>query len=71
MPDPHFTRFGRLTIDRMDSSRDYEEGNLALACWRCNAIKGDFLSAAEMRLIAQQFIRPKFASQFFDAYADR
>jgi hypothetical protein len=71
IPDGSTSRFARLTIDRLDSSRDYEEGNLALACWRCNGIKGDFLTPEEMRTIAQQFIKPKFAARFPDAYANR
>ncbi len=38
-------------IDRMDSSRQYEEGNLALSCFVCNMAKGDMLSAGEAKII--------------------
>jgi hypothetical protein len=40
-------------IDRIDSSRDYEPGNLALSCFVCNMAKGDMLSSAEARIIGQ------------------
>lgn len=29
-------------IDRIDSSRPYEDGNVAVTCLRCNMIKGDY-----------------------------
>jgi 5-methylcytosine-specific restriction endonuclease McrA len=38
-------------IDRLDSSRLYEPGNLALSCFVCNTAKGDILSAAEACVI--------------------
>ena len=40
-------------IDRIDSSRPYELGNLALACFVCNMAKGDVLSASEARVVGQ------------------
>ena len=40
-------------IDRVDSLRPYELGNLALACFVCNMAKGDILSGAEARIIGQ------------------
>lgn len=40
-------------IDRIDSSRPYEPGNLALSCFVCNMAKGDILSAAEARVIGE------------------
>ena len=36
-------------IDRMDNSRPYEEGNLALACDHCNTWKGAHRTYAEAR----------------------
>ena len=60
-----FDRFNnrvfRLTIDRMDCKKPYEKGNLALACFRCNHIKGDFFSASEMAVIGKLFIAPKWS----------
>lgn len=40
-------------IDRVDSSRPYEPGNLALSCFVCNMAKGDMLSGAEARIIGR------------------
>jgi len=40
-------------IDRVDSSRPYEPGNLALACFVCNMAKGDMLSAREALIVGQ------------------
>src|SRR4051812_43386543 len=40
-------------IDRIDSKRNYEAGNLALACFVCNMAKGDMLTAQEARIIGQ------------------
>lgn len=37
-------------IDRIDSKRGYEPGNLALSCFVCNMAKGDLLTAAEARI---------------------
>ena len=44
-------RFKRLTIDRVDNLKGYEIGNIVLACYRCNAIKGDFFTKREMSKI--------------------
>jgi hypothetical protein len=38
-------------IDRIDSARPYERGNLALSCFVCNMAKGDQLSGEEARLV--------------------
>jgi hypothetical protein len=40
-------------VDRIDSSRPYEPGNLALSCFVCNMAKGDMLSAAEARIVGE------------------
>ncbi len=44
-------------IDRIDSSRPYEPGNLALSCFVCNMAKGDMLSAAEARVVGKAIRR--------------
>jgi len=46
-------RIKRLTIDRVDNSKDYEKDNIALACAKCNYIKGAFFSYWEMIEIGQ------------------
>jgi 5-methylcytosine-specific restriction endonuclease McrA len=43
----------RLTIDRIDNSKGYERGNLALACLRCNAIKNNYFTKEEMLIIGK------------------
>ena len=50
------SRIYRLTIDRMDNSRGYERGNLALCCLRCNLIKADFFTPSEMEEIGKKYI---------------
>lgn len=39
------------SMDRVDNEKGYITGNLAVICWRCNAIKRDATSS-ELRLIA-------------------
>lgn len=50
------TRVTRLTIDRVNSSKEYEEGNLALCCLRCNLTKSNFFTQSEMEEIGQKYI---------------
>ena len=40
-------------VDRLDSSRPYQIGNLALACFVCNMAKGDVLSSDEALVIGR------------------
>lgn len=40
-------------IDRKDSLRPYELGNLALSCFMCNMAKGSYFSAAEAQVVGQ------------------
>jgi hypothetical protein len=40
-----------MGVDRLDSSKGYEEGNLVPCCFVCNQIKGDRFSDAEMEKI--------------------
>ena len=42
---------GRLTIDRLDSEKDYSIDNSVLACYMCNQIKGNILNEDEMCMI--------------------
>ncbi len=53
----------RLTIDCVENELGYAEGNLALACMRCNYLKNDFLSFDEMREIGQKYVKPKWEGQ--------
>ena len=50
------SRIGRLTVDRMDNNRGYEIGNLCKACYICNSIKGNMLTADEMKLFAEDIM---------------
>ena len=43
----------RLSVDRVDNDKGYEAGNLALACQRCNTIKGNFFTKDEMMEIGK------------------
>lgn len=52
-----------LSIDRVDNKRGYEEGNLVLACLRCNYIKSDFFTFEEMREIGQNFVKTKWEDE--------
>jgi 5-methylcytosine-specific restriction endonuclease McrA len=47
-------KYKRLTIDRKDNNKGYELNNIALCCYRCNNIKGDWLSYEEMLIIGIQ-----------------
>jgi 5-methylcytosine-specific restriction endonuclease McrA len=38
----------RFTIDRIDNSLGYLPTNLAIACYTCNTIKGDFFNSIDM-----------------------
>lgn len=52
--------FGRrLEVDRMDNTRGYEVGNVALACHRCNTVKSSHLTYEQMMTVATMFFRPK------------
>ena len=46
-------RAKRLTIDRIDNLQGYSLGNIRLACYRCNQIKGDYFTEAEMLKIGE------------------
>lgn len=54
----------RLSIDRIDSSKGYEEGNMVLACSRCNLIKGDFFTRSEMEEIGRTYVSKKWMEQY-------
>lgn len=58
--NPYSKRYKRLTIDRLNSKIGYQINNIVLACFRCNIIKSDLLSAKEMKEIAQKYIKPKW-----------
>ena len=50
----------RLSIDCVDNNEGYANGNIVLACRRCNSIKSDLLTYEEMREFAQKYIKPKY-----------
>lgn len=53
-------RTPRLTIDRKDSKKGYELGNLALCCLRCNSIKADFFTPLEMEEIGHFYVAKRW-----------
>lgn len=60
LKDAYNNKTYRLSIDRIDSSKNYEVGNLALCCLRCNHIKGNFFTQSEMVEIGQKYIARKW-----------
>lgn len=58
--DAYNNKTYRLSVDRVDSLKAYEEGNLVLCCLRCNHIKGDFFTQSEMVEIGRIYISPKW-----------
>jgi 5-methylcytosine-specific restriction endonuclease McrA len=44
-------------IDRIDPTRGYASGNLALSCFACNRAKGSHLTAEETRVVGQAMRR--------------
>lgn len=64
--DAHNNNSKRLTIDRMNSSKNYEKDNIVLACSKCNLIKNDLFSYGEMKEIAQKYISPKWRKEGID-----
>lgn len=57
----------RLSIDRADSSQGYWAGNILLCCFRCNAIKSDFLTIAEMIKVGLEIVQPKWKAEIKNA----
>ena len=50
----------RLSVDCKDNDLGYAEGNLVLACSRCNSIKSDFFTHEEMLEIGRKYVAPKW-----------
>ena len=63
LDDSILSHANRLTVDCVENELGYVEGNLALACMRCNYLKNDFLSFEEMREIGQKYVKPKWEGQ--------
>ena len=53
------SRYRRLTVDCKDNDEGYVEGNLVLACDKCNITKNNMLTYEEMLYVGQNFIKPK------------
>ena len=53
----------RLTIDCINNYEGYVEGNMVLACRRCNNMKSDLLNFEQMRYIGQHFLKPIWEKQ--------
>lgn len=55
-----FERF--LAVDRKDNKVGYVQGNICLACHRCNLVKSAFLTYDQMMTVAAMFFQPKVAA---------
>jgi len=49
----HKKEIKRLTIDRVSNDRNYELGNIVLACILCNSVKSNFFTFDEMKKIGK------------------
>lgn len=58
--DPQLNKTHRLSIDCVENDGGYVEGNLVLACNRCNFLKGEYFSYQEYMKLAQEFVKPKW-----------
>ena len=54
------TKTDKLTVDCKDNYLGYVEGNLTLACMKCNSVKNDVFSFEDMHDIAQKYIKPQW-----------
>lgn len=54
---------GRLQVDRKDSSKFYEKGNMVLACPICNFIKGNYFTYKEMLILGKTIAKIKKSSR--------
>jgi hypothetical protein len=58
----------RLQVDRKNPRKGYlikPINNLSLSCPRCNFIKSNYFTFKEMRRLAQEFIKPKWANEIY------
>jgi len=70
LPEEHLTllakkygsRWKRLTVDCKDNDLGYVDGNLVLACDKCNITKNNMLTYEEMVFVGKNFIKPKWVS---------
>ena len=53
----------KLTVDCIENDVAYSDGNLVLACRRCNTVKNDIFTFDEMRYIGQNFLKPRWEEQ--------
>lgn len=60
----------KLSVDAKDNTLGYIEGNLALACHRCNGIKSDFFSYQEMLEIGTMFVRRKWYIEYISDFGE-
>lgn len=51
-------------IDRMNPKLGYIEGNITLACLRCNMIKNNFFTPEQMKEIAEKYIKPTLHNEY-------
>ncbi len=54
---PTQKRLQGLTIDRKDNNKPYMRGNIAIACGRCNLMKGSWLTEEQMLDAAERYFK--------------
>lgn len=54
---PNKRRLSGLTIDRMDNNEPYAVDNIAIACGRCNLMKGSWLTEKQTSEIAKRYFK--------------
>jgi hypothetical protein len=52
-------RMDSLSFDRKYNELGYVEGNLCIACNRCNTVKGNFFTFEQMKEIAEKYFKGK------------
>ena len=61
------SRWYRLTIDCKDSPTGYADGNIVLACDKCNMVKQNILSYEDMLYVGKHFIKPKWKTLIMES----
>ena len=54
------SRWLRFTVDCKDNDAGYINGNLVLACDKCNSVKSNILTYDDMLYVGETFIKPKW-----------
>ena len=69
--DFYNSKGSQLSVDAKDNNIGYVEGNLVLACHRCNGIKSDFFTYEEMLMIGREFVKPKWYIEYISDLGEK